>query len=385
MCTSPLIRYRLKRDSNPDTIIGVSSQFKIKSLKELQSYFKSYSVFREYFDKNMDYQYIKCRHCNECKSEYAQEWSIRCFHEFQMRNLGCFITLTIDDTKVSLFNTEKILKKYCKRCVKGNRYIKYPINYTLCKGLIQDELKRMRDNIFKHTGIKIRYFGCGEYGSQNDRPHYHILIFGYNFPDRKQINISNKGIPIFYSEELQNYWQYGLATLQDVNHRACMYTAKYCVKKLKYTDDLSFQDAYFGREPEFLVMSRGNCQANRCPFIDDIIKNCKGLNSLRNLNNPYCKFCDKTRGGIGFDWFSRYYQDVLKIGYITIDGIKYKIPNYYLDILKLTDLEKYDRFKINLLDKVDELDLLHPEERSSERLLVKAKIHKEKLKRYHRE
>lgn len=381
MCTSPLIRYRIKHRGGKGVILGSPSVFSIKSLKEFQSCFKNYSDFKNYMDEHYDYQYIKCRKCNECKAEYAQEWGIRCAHEFQMRKLGAFITLTVDSTKANLFMEEKNLKKYCKRCEKGNRYIKYPIDYTLCKGLILDELKRMRDNIFKRTGIKIRYFGCGEYGEEGERPHYHILIFGYSFPDKKFLKISEKGINVYYSEELQKMWKYGMTTVQEVNTRACMYTAKYCMKKLSYQNEQQKIENYYGREPEFLIMSRGNCNVKRCKYIDEIIKNCKGMKSLREMDNPYCSKCEMTRGGIGFDWFVKYYKDVLKIGYITLDGIKYKIPKYYLDILKLTDEEKYDKYKLNLLKKIEEID---DNERSIERLTVKAKVQKNKLKHYHR-
>lgn len=380
MCTSPLLRFRLKCDTAPKLILGVSTKFIVKSLREVQSLFVSYSAFKNYFDTYMDYQYIPCRKCNECKMQYAQEWSIRCAHEFQIRGSGAFITLTIDSAKASLFNTEKNLRHYCKRCSKGNRYIKYPIDYTLCKGMILDELKRIRENIYNKYGYKIRYFGVGEYGSENDRPHYHILIFGFNFPDKKFIEYSDKGVPIFHSEYLQKLWKYGLATVQDVNHKACMYTAKYCMKKLKYSDNISEFEAYYGREPEFLFMSKGNCQSNRCKFIDDIIKNCKGMKSLRDLNNPYCKNCDKTRGGIGYDWFLKYKDDVLKKGFITLESIKYPIPEYYLSVLKLTDLELYDKYKLKQLSILDEYQEQYPEERSQERLDVKAKVLKSKLK-----
>lgn len=385
MCTSPLIRFRLKRGVSSDSLFGTSTSFSIKSLRELQSKFPSYSAFKLYFDANMDYQYIKCRKCIECKTDYASEWSIRCAHEFQIRKVASFITLTIDSAKASLFNDEKNLRTYCKRCVKGNRYIKYPIDYTLCKGMLLDELKRMRDNLYKRYGVKIRYFGCGEYGSNNDRPHYHIIIFGYNFPDKKQIDISKKGVPIFHSLELQEFWKYGLATVQDVNHKACMYTAKYCLKKIHYTDDISIQEQYYGREQEFLVMSKGSCQANRCPYIDEIIKNCKGIKSLRDLNNPYCKFCQYTRGGIGYEWFLKYGSDVLKVGHITLEGVKYPIPKYYLSLLKLTDESKYDIYKIKVLNRIDEMEKNNPQDRSQERLDVKKKIQREKLKRYQRE
>ena len=378
MCTSPLVRFRLKREVRSDSLIG-TDYFQIKSQKELESKFKSYSDFRNYFDENMEYQFLPCRKCIECRKDYASEWSVRCAHEFQIRKQASFITLTIDDTKAHLFLEEKNLKRYCKRCVKGNRYIKYPISYTLCKGMLLDELKKIRDVLYKRYGIKIRYFGCGEYGSENDRPHYHILIFGYNFPDKNFIELSKKGVPIYHSLELQDLWKYGLATVQDVNHKACMYTAKYCMKKMRFHDHVSEIEYYYGREPEFLIMSKGNCQSNRCPFIDDIIKNCKGMKSLRDLNNPYCKFCDKTRGGIGYDWFLKYKNDVLKIGYVTLDGVKYPIPKYYLSVLKLTDKEEYDKYKVKALDHIDELDKIQFNNKSQERLDVRNKINKKQL------
>lgn len=384
MCTSPLIRYRAKRQ-DAGTFLASSSNWIIKSAKELESYFTSYSGFRSYMDKYMDYQYIPCRKCNECKSKYAQEWSIRCYHEFQVRECGSFITLTIDTAKVKNFFEESNLKRYCNRCVKGNRYIQYPIDYTLCKGLVLDWLKKFRDYLYKKYDVSIRYFGCGEYGELDERPHYHILIFGYNFPDKKFYKNSDKGVPIYLSEELYKSWNYGICTVQDVNHQACMYTAKYVMKKMSYVNEQDFVENYYGREPEFLFMSKGNCQSNRCPFIYDIIKNCKGIKSLRDMNNPYCKNCNKTRGGLGYDWFLKYKDDVLKKGFITIEGIKYKIPNYYLKILELTDKEKYDKYKIESRMLSEERFLEHPEELSSNRLSVKAQCIKGKLKHYHRE
>lgn len=375
MCVEPLVRYRLKRNPK-DSFFGVSSYFQITSQKKLQALFPSYSAFKEHMDNNFDYQIVPCRRCVECKAQYAQEWSIRCYHESIVRDSSSFITLTIDSSKVHLFFDN--MKSYCKKCVKGNRYIKYPIDYTLCKGFILDELKKMRDTLYKRYNISIRYFGCGEYGSIDERPHYHILLFGYNFPDKKFFKNSAKGVPIYISEELSSLWKYGLAIVQDVNHRACMYVSKYVSKKIKFNDLQSEFEMYYGREPEFLFMSKGNCQSNRCPYIDDIIKNCKGLNSLRNLENPYCKHCNKTRGGLGYDWFLKYYKDVLKIGHITIEGVKYPIPKYYLSLLKLTDINQYDKLHINSLDRIDELQEKNFNDYSYERLQVRKKILKRK-------
>lgn len=385
MCTSPLVRFRLRHNSRPDTFIGVSSYFQIKSLKKLQALFPNFGAFKSYFDEHMEYYYLPCRKCDECKMKYATDWSIRCSHELFMRGKGAFITLTVDDLKTKDFFTEKYMKKYCKRCVKGSRYIKYPINYTLCKGLIQDWLKRTRDVLFKRYGVKIRYFGCGEYGTTGERPHYHLIIFGYDFPDIVPIGQSQKGVPLYFSQELQDLWHFGMTTVQTVNSKACFYTAKYCLKKLTFTNEQNEYELYFGREPEFLLMSRGNCKATQCPHIDEIIKNCKGLNNLRNFENPYCNFCDKTRGGIGFDWLCKYYDELLKIGYCEIDGIKYAVPDYYKKLIELTNKERYDNFKLQNLNRFDEKLERDPDIQNQERLNIRKTIIKSKLKFMSRE
>lgn len=377
MCTSPLIRFRCKDGSYS----GVSASFIIKSLKEVQSQYSSYSEFRHSFDEHFEYYLLPCRKCDECKMKYATDWAIRCAHEFHVRKKGCFITLTIDDLLVNNFNSEKNLKRYCKRCVKGNRYISYPINYTLCKGLLLDFLKRLRDNLYKRYNISIRYFGCGEYGCENERPHYHILIFGYDFPDHVQVDVSKKGVPIYHSDELHSFWDFGMVTVQELNTRACFYTAKYCLKKLTFSNDQDFIENYYGREPEFLVMSRGNCNSKRCPHIDEIIKNCKGLNSLRNLSNPYCKNCYYTRGGLGFDWLSEYGSDLLKIGYVQLDGVKYDIPKYYKSILELTNSDRYVNYKIKKYISMDEKHEKHFDDMDIDRLNVRKKILKDKIKK----
>lgn len=386
MCTSPLVRYRLKRYIPPKLcVIPGSTEFVIRSQKKLELEFKNFGSFISYFDRYMDYQFIPCRKCDECKQKYAQDWSIRCYHEFISRGVASFITLTIDSTIAPDFNNNpKSVNKYCKRCVNGSRYYKYPIDYSLNKGLIYDWLKKFRDYLYRDKGISIRYFGCGEYGDNNERPHYHILIFGYDFPDKSFYKKSGKGVDLFLSEELSEHWKFGNHTVQQVNFQACMYTAKYCTKKMSYRDEQQEYEHYYGRIPEFLFMSKGNCQSNRCPYIDDIVKNCKGMKSLRDLTNPYCKNCDKTRGGLGYDWLLKYIYDVKKLGYIVVEGKKYSIPKYYLDIIKLTDKDYYDKYKLTALQKRDETFENDPLEQSTERLNVKKAVKRGKLEFYQR-
>ncbi len=390
MCTSPLVRYRQKYPIPIDVPIELSyTHFKVISQKKIESRFKNFGSFLEFMDRYFDYQFIPCRKCDECKAKYAQDWSIRCYHEYVMSGIGSFITLTISESNDNAL-LETISKSYkngtnyyCKRCKNGNRYFRYPINYSLNKHFILDWLKKFRDNLRYNTGITIRYFGCGEYGELDERPHYHILIFGYDFPDKAFYKTSPKGVSMYVSEELSKAWPYGISSIQDLNFRACMYTAKYCTKKLRFDDAQREYEYYYGRQPEFLFMSKGNCQSNRCPYISDIVKQ-KDLNSLRNLTNEYCKKCDKQRGGLGYSWLEYYLSDVLRLQYISIEGKKYSIPKYYLDIIKLTYPDLYAKYKLSCYLEREEKLNLNPLESSTARLSVKAKVKRGKVNFYQR-
>jgi hypothetical protein len=50
--------------------------------------------------------------------------------------------------------------------------------------------------------LKVRFFHCGEYGDLTRRPHYHALIFGYDFPDRILLK---KSIQMLYDNALSDY------------------------------------------------------------------------------------------------------------------------------------------------------------------------------------
>lgn len=157
---------------------------------------------------------VPCGKCIGCQLDHAKEWSVRCVLESLEHEANSFITLTYDE-------------KHCPR--------------KLVKDHLSSFIKRLRA---RHPEITIRFFGCGEYGSETKRPHYHAIIFGYDFPDKKFF--ADDGISALYrSEELESLWTYGISSIGEVSVESCAYVARYSSKKTGR-----------GTGDEFLLMSR---------------------------------------------------------------------------------------------------------------------------------
>lgn len=146
---------------------------------------------------------IPCGKCVECLQNKSKEWSYRIMLESSLYNKNCFITLT---------------------------YKENPI--TLIKRDYQLFLKRLRkflsdDNIF------IRYFGCGEYGSKNKRPHYHFIIFNW-MPNDLIFLKKEKNYIVYRSPILEKIWNKGFVSVCELTKE----TAKYCSKYLQKLNTL---------------------------------------------------------------------------------------------------------------------------------------------------
>lgn len=102
--------------------------------------------------------------------------------------------------------------------------------------------------------LKVRFFGCGEYGGEGNRPHYHFAIFGLS-----------KDHPIFkklYKDKRQGWWcrldswPFGNVWVDDKEPqpRVGSYIAKYILKKHKGKDSEQYYDSR-NINPEFVSMS----------------------------------------------------------------------------------------------------------------------------------
>mgnify|MGYP000270713887 CR=1 FL=1 len=215
-----------------------------------------------------------------------------------------------------------------------------PWDKSLNKAHFQKFMKRLR---WHNQNTNIRFFHCGEYGDNFKRPHYHALLFNYDFPDKEVWSIQN-GQRIYTSEFLAKLWPFGFSTTGAVTWESAAYCARYAVKKITgkaaeehYWTALS-TDLQIQLQPEYATMS--------------------------------------LKPAIGRGWFQTYKDDCFPSDFITVKGKKKNIPRYY------------DK----LLEQHNELDLLHIKENrkrearkhhennTSARLAVRESVLEAKLK-----
>lgn len=167
---------------------------------------------------------IPCGQCIGCRLERSRQWAVRLMHEASMHDANCFVTLTYDEEHV-------------------------PDDGSLVKGDFQRFMKRLRRSVEPR---KVRFFHCGEYGEVSRRPHYHALLFGFDFPDKRGWSVRN-GLPVWRSADLERLWPLGLSELGSITFESAAYVARYVVKKVT---GRAAESWYGGREAEYATMSR---------------------------------------------------------------------------------------------------------------------------------
>lgn len=173
-------------------------------------------------------QVVPCGRCIGCRLERSRQWAVRCFHESQMHENNCFITLTYSD-----------------KFLPPGGYIR--------PTLVPRDLELFWKRFRKECGNGIRYFACGEYGENNFRPHYHACVFGFDFPDKKFLSSSNDN-SLYTSDLLSRLWAFGNTVIGDCTFNSAAYVARYIIGKKLGRDSRFYSDHFL--EPEFVRMSR---------------------------------------------------------------------------------------------------------------------------------
>jgi len=158
-------------------------------------------------------------------------------HEAHMHENNCFLTLTYNDENL-------------------------PLDKSIDLVHIQKFIKRLRKKFVTNKQTQIRYFQCGEYGEQFARPHYHICLFNFIFPDETFYKYSNE-IPLYTSQILEKIWGMGFCTIGKLTFESAAYCARYVTKKITGKNaekHYEFIDPETGEifypDPEFATMSK---------------------------------------------------------------------------------------------------------------------------------
>ncbi|QCQ85022.1 replication initiator protein [Blackfly microvirus SF02] len=144
---------------------------------------------------------IPCGQCILCRLEHARQWAVRITHEAQGHEENAFITLTYNDENL-------------------------PEHSSLNYRHLQLFWKRLRKKIGK-----FRYYAVGEYGDENNRPHYHACIFGHAWIEGRQI-LRRTPSMLWTHPELEWCWGMGNVSIGALTFESAQYTASYVTKKL---------------------------------------------------------------------------------------------------------------------------------------------------------
>lgn len=227
---------------------------------------------------------LPCGQCVGCRLEKSRQWAMRCMHERRLHRENCFLTLTY-----------------------ANEFL--PSGGTLVKRDLQLFMKRVR----KLKGPGVRFYGCGEYGDVNQRPHYHVILFNCAFPDRKPAGENRRGEKYWRSAVVGELWDMGHHILGDVTFESCAYVARYVMKKVSGDKQAEHYEVFdrdgvvHSRVPEFTVMSR--------------------------------------RPGIGLGWYMKYGAETYALDSCVVNGKEVRPPRYYDGKFELQAPEEFARLK----------------------------------------
>lgn len=264
---------------------------------------------------------VACGQCVGCRLERSRQWAVRCVHEAQMHDDNCFITLTYSDDRL-------------------------PEGQSLVVADFQKFMKRLRKFV---APVRIRFFHCGEYGETFGRPHYHAIIFGYDFPDKVFFKKNKNGDVIYTSDLLSSIWSNGLCSVGAVTFESAAYVARYVMKKV--TGEVAEYHYRFvdgdgvvtDRLPEYVTMSR--------------------------------------RPGIASAWVQKFGSDVYAGDFAVLNGVKFRPPRFYDARYELMCPKVISRVKRRRREKA----AVHADNNTPDRLKVRERVQVLKLERLKRE
>lgn len=202
--------------------------------------------------------YLPCGGCLACRRERRQELTLLQCLEASLHDENWFITLTYEDWQTMQLTG-------------------FP-PYSLNRKHLSDfcELMRKYAHYYRED---FRFFACGEYGERNERPHYHLTVFGLSssllgIADScdsekiRKVGINNgkiirkiqeplrdsQGNAYWQSKVISDRWPFGSHKIYRASRETMQYVAGYVTKKLTGAAGRDFRAS--GKVSEFQAQSR---------------------------------------------------------------------------------------------------------------------------------
>jgi len=172
-----------------------------------------------------------CGQCMPCRINKRREWTHRIMLEATQHGDNSFVTLTYDDDHL-------------------------PYTSGGLPTLVQDHLTRFLKRLRKaYQPQQLRYFYVGEYGTNTQRPHYHLALFNYPACSRGVTQLNRRGTCCAVCDGLREIWGAGNVYSGQLENSSAAYIAGYVVKKFTNPEDKETRDWLQGRKEEFARMS----------------------------------------------------------------------------------------------------------------------------------
>lgn len=273
-------------------------------------------------------------------------------HEAQLHQENCFITLTYNDEHLPkdqslVYRDFQLFMKRLRKAhpghtvagLQGRRQRRHLTNeLTPGQRSRQKSKPKAAYKSKSQTPLGISFYMSGEYGGKTNRPHYHAILFGIDFHDRKYLKTTGAGEKLYTSDTLDNLWGLGFASVGNVTFESASYVARYVIKKMdgekknKYERTNPETGEITSLKPEFSNMSR----------------------------DP----------AIGKRWIERYTADVYPEGMTVVNGHLTRPPRYYDLYYKRTSPKKY----ATIVDKRHQEALKALADSSNQRLAAKEQV-----------
>lgn len=189
-CEHPLLAASLGLNSEGKNILKFYGFRADENIQMLRDKFGQDNVFL-----------LPCGSCEQCRRNYAENWSIRCVMESKCHSDNYFITLTYDD-----------------------RFL--PKNESLAIRDVKKFIDRLEGKRHKN---KFKYFYCLEQGETTQRFHFHMVIFGDQPYDLYSPTLINTNYH-FKSKFLESKWPFGFVDITPFESNCAAYVAKYTTK-----------------------------------------------------------------------------------------------------------------------------------------------------------